>query len=377
MSFVEFKSICQQAIEKTDYTLSSDFVGNVVVYDVDTFLSASGQSKKSKTLKADLLSELNFCLTKGNGVYIVRNGFSDHKLIDQHNEIFLKIIASENESRGPSGDHFANTGVNDRIWNSLQKTCLQDPQAFMDYYSNEVLALASTAWLGPGYQMTAQVNIVKPGSKAQSPHRDYHLGFQRDEVVRNFPIHAQVLSQYLTLQCVIAHSDMPLETGPTKILPFSHQYKEGYGAWRNQQYIDYFEEHFIQYPLQKGDIAFLNPAVFHAAGENHTEDINRVANLMQIVSCMSKPLEAVDRASMAKLIYPWLLENDMSETKIMNLIAAVADGYSFSTNLDTDIPQGECAPQTMAELMNDCLNNKNTLSEFETLLQQQMFKRLA
>jgi len=377
MSFVEFKSICQQVIETSDYALNADFVGNVVVYDVDVFLYASGQSKQAKTLQLNLLTELNYCLTKGSGVFIVRNSFSDHKLIDRHNEIFMKIIASENESRGTTGDHFAKTGVNERIWNSLQKTCFQDPQSFIDYYSNEVLALASKAWLGPGYQMTAQVNIVKPGSKAQSPHRDYHLGFQRDEVVRNFPMHAQVLSQYLTLQCVIAHSDMSIETGPTKILPFSHQYKEGYCAWRNPKYIDYFEENYIQYPLRKGDIAFLNPAVFHAAGENRTEDINRVANLMQIVSCMSKPLEAVDRANMAKLIYPYLLKTDISEIKKMNLIAAVADGYSFSTNLDTDTPQGECAPQTMVELMGECVQSRKTSQEFEQLLQQQLLKKLA
>lgn len=34
-------------------------------------------------------------------------------------------------------------------------------------------ALVSEAWLGPGYQITAQTNIVKPGGKAQQPHRDY------------------------------------------------------------------------------------------------------------------------------------------------------------------------------------------------------------
>lgn len=34
-------------------------------------------------------------------------------------------------------------------------------------------ALACEAWLGPGYQITAQTNIVKPGGKAQQPHRDF------------------------------------------------------------------------------------------------------------------------------------------------------------------------------------------------------------
>ena len=34
-------------------------------------------------------------------------------------------------------------------------------------------ALACEAWLGPGYQITAQTNVVKPGGKPQQPHRDY------------------------------------------------------------------------------------------------------------------------------------------------------------------------------------------------------------
>lgn len=33
--------------------------------------------------------------------------------------------------------------------------------------------MVSEAWLGPGYQLTAQVNVVRPGGKAQEPHRDY------------------------------------------------------------------------------------------------------------------------------------------------------------------------------------------------------------
>lgn len=33
--------------------------------------------------------------------------------------------------------------------------------------------LICEAWLGPGYAMTSQTNIVKPGGKAQEPHRDF------------------------------------------------------------------------------------------------------------------------------------------------------------------------------------------------------------
>ncbi len=36
------------------------------------------------------------------------------------------------------------------------------------------------AWLGPGYQVTSQVNVVNPGGQAQVAHRDYHLGFMTE-----------------------------------------------------------------------------------------------------------------------------------------------------------------------------------------------------
>ena len=62
------------------------------------------------------------------------------------------------------------------------------------------------------------MNNVKPDSKAQSAHRDYHLGFQSPQTINQYPAHAQMMSQYLTLQGAIAHEDMPLEMGPT---PFS------------------------------------------------------------------------------------------------------------------------------------------------------------
>ena len=109
---------------------------------------------------------------------------------------------------------------------------MRDPEAFVDYYANDILALISGAWLGPGYQVTSQVNVVRPGGVAQDPHRDYHLGFLSNEVVERYPAHVHLLSPVLTLQGAVAHSDMPVESGPTMYLPHSHKYVPGYLAWR-------------------------------------------------------------------------------------------------------------------------------------------------
>ena len=52
--------------------------------------------------------------------------------------------------------------------------------------------------------------------------RDYHLGFMTDEQAERYPVHVHALSPMLTLQGAGAHFDMPVESGPTMLLPHSH-----------------------------------------------------------------------------------------------------------------------------------------------------------
>ena len=100
----------------------------------------------------------------------------------------------------------------------------------------------------------------------------------------------------LTLQGAVAHSDMPVESGPTMYLPYSQQYAPGYLAWRLPEFREYFAEHYVQLPLAKGDAAFFNPALFHGAGTNVSADIQRMANLLQVSSAFGRAMETVDRA---------------------------------------------------------------------------------
>lgn len=106
--------------------------------------------------------------------------FPDSSLLRRINSAFTTIISSEAAATNGSskGDHFAASGKNWRIWNSFQKHGLLDPESFIQYYSSPWLALICSAWPGPAYRITAQVNLVKPGGAAQVSHRDYHLGFQ-------------------------------------------------------------------------------------------------------------------------------------------------------------------------------------------------------
>jgi ectoine hydroxylase-related dioxygenase (phytanoyl-CoA dioxygenase family) len=93
--------------------------------------------------------------------------------------------------------------------------------------------------------------------------------------------------------------------------------------------------------LKKGDGLFFNPALFHAAGENRREDSNRSANLLQISACWGKPMESVDRRKIMDLIWPVLrggASEELGEKRVEALLKAVADGYSFPTNLGMDPP---------------------------------------
>lgn len=364
----DFSELCAQQVNPEDYPLCAQVLNNVPIYQAQTLRNAE---------RLTAMNELHRLFREGPGVMVVRSAYEDLEVVDRHSQVFEAIFANE-AAQGVAADHFAKAGSNGRIWNSLQKAALESPASFVEYYANPLLGLIAEAWLGPSYQVTAQVNVVHPGGQAQQPHRDYHLGFQTNDVVERFPLPLHLLSQYLTLQGAVAHSDMPLETGPTQLLPFSQQYALGYLAWRRPEFIDYFQQHAVQLPLNKGDLLFFNPALFHAAGTNRTPDRQRMANLLQISSAFGKPMEALDRDHMMLAVYPALLDNTALDAQAVHaVIACTADGYSFPTNLDTDPPLKGLAPQTGQQLMQQALDERWPLSHFAAAVAQMRTKRQA
>ena len=361
----DFSQLCAQQARAEDYPLCQEVLSNVPIYQAQTLRNSDRRS---------VMNELHRLFRDGPGVMVVRRAYEDLEVVDRHSQVFEAIFANES-AQGVAADHFAKAGSNGRIWNSLQKAALQSPESFVEYYANPLLGLIAEAWLGPSFQVTAQVNVVHPGGQAQQPHRDYHLGFQTNDVVERFPLPLHVLSQYLTLQGAVAHTDMPLETGPTQLLPFSQQYALGYLAWRREEFIDYFQQHAVQLPLNKGDLLFFNPALFHAAGTNRTADRQRMANLLQISSAFGKPMEALDRDRMMLAVYPALLANPALDAEAV--IACTADGYSFPTNLDTDPPLKGLAPQTGQQLMQQALNERWPPADFAAAVAQMRAKRQA
>jgi ectoine hydroxylase-related dioxygenase (phytanoyl-CoA dioxygenase family) len=53
------------------------------------------------------------------------------------------------------------------------------------------------------------------------------------------------MTPLLTLQGAVAHSDMPLASGPTTYLPHSHKYKPGYVAFRRDDFKLFYAEHKV------------------------------------------------------------------------------------------------------------------------------------
>lgn len=358
-----FAEICRQCTASEDYPHCSEVASNVVIYDGCAVRALdSDPSQKSR-----LMTELAHCLKDGPGVLVIRNAYVDVTVVERSTEVLRRLVAREQAAGEVRGDHF---GENERLWNSLQKACLEDPELFVDYYGNPIIRLISEAWLGPYYQVTAQMNNVKPGGTAQRPHRDYHLGFQTSDTVSRFPLHAQWASQFLTLQGAIAHVDMTTDKGPTLLLPYSQQYDSGYLAYHEDEFDRFFQENYVQLPLRLGDMIFFNPAVFHAGGGNTTES-DRIANLLQVSSAFGRTMETINSTNMIMAVYPTLQQRrkaGASDRWLRDALAVVAAGYSFPTNLDSDPPMGGNAPRTQQQIAWQVLEDDGSLAELQDAL---------
>ncbi|MBA3286872.1 MAG: phytanoyl-CoA dioxygenase family protein [Acidimicrobiia bacterium] len=346
----DFRALVEQTTTTRDVPYADSIVDNVPVYDCAALRRHAAASDGRRAVQA----ELAHVLLDGPGLAVFRGGFEDQSVVDDATEVFFGLVDDQRREGRASGDHYAKPGANDRVWNALEKLALRAPSAFARYYANDIIPLVATAWLGPAYQVTSQINVVNPGGAAQSPHRDYHLGFVTNDVAERYPVHAHRLSPVLTLQGAIAHCDMPVETGPTMYLPYSQRYNAGFLAWRRPEFAAYFDSHRVQLPMGTGDIVFLSPALFHAAGHNRSSDTKRIVNLLQISSAFGRAMESIDRERMSTALFPVLLElraTGVPDDALGNVIAASSEGYAFPTNLDHEPPIGGLAPPSQADLV--------------------------
>jgi ectoine hydroxylase-related dioxygenase (phytanoyl-CoA dioxygenase family) len=363
----EFRVEVARDTDRADYPHAVDVRENVLIYRADA-------SDDRRGLQAELIR----ALTDGPGVVVFEDAFSAD-VVDRASDAFFAIIEAQRADGSAAGDHFGKPGANDRVWNAAQKLALHSPDVFADYYANDTLAVVSQAWLGPRYQVTSQVNVVNPGGNQQVPHRDYHLGFVAPDDLAAYPAHLHRTSPVLTLQGAVAHCDMPIESGPTMLLPYSQQFVGGYIAFNRPEFVDFFAEHHVQVPLRSGDAVFFNPALYHGAGSNVSTDILRMANLLQISSPFGRAMEALDRTAMVRAIYPSLVAMKAagrSQRELHNAVVATAEGYAFPTNLDLDQPIGSLAPPSQVDTVLAALADGSTPEQLDVALRGQDDRRI-
>jgi len=361
----------------SDYPHAASVALGVPVYDCAAMRE---RAHTDGVLAHALQAEWVRVWTDGPGVLVLQGAYADGALVDAVSAAFMQMIEAQ-RAHGGGADHFAKPGANDRVWNALQKLCVLDPALFARYYANDMVAWACAAWLGPGHQITSQINCVNPGGAAQVAHRDYHLGFFDAAGAARYPEHVHRLSPGLTLQGAVAHVDMPVESGPTLYLPHSQKYLPGYLVSGQAAFQEFFDTHHVQLPLRKGDAVFFNPALMHAAGHNRTPDVRRLANLLQVSSAFGRAMEAVDRQTMSAAAYPALqalrASGQLDAEQITYAVAACAEGYAFPTNLDRDPPAGGLAPPSQQALMLLALQENWPVATFHSALRAHAEKRLA
>jgi ectoine hydroxylase-related dioxygenase (phytanoyl-CoA dioxygenase family) len=363
----DFRDEVTRRTDLADYPHAVDVRENVLVYP-------STAPSDREALQAELIH----ALTDGPGVVVFEDAF-EADIVERASDAFFAIIEAQRAEGSAAGDHFGKPGANDRIWNAAQKLALHSPEVFAEYYANDALAVISQAWLGPRYQVTSQVNVVNPGGQQQVPHRDYHLGFVAPDELAAYPSHVHRTSPVLTLQGAVAHCDMPIESGPTMMLPYSQRFLGGYIAFNRPEFIDFFAEHHVQVPLRTGDAVFFNPALYHGAGTNFSTDIRRMANLLQVSSPFGRAMEALDRTAMARAIYPALLAMKAagrSQRDLENAVVATAEGYAFPTNLDLDQPIGSLAPPSQVDTVLAALADDFTQEQLDVALRDQEDRRI-
>ncbi len=365
----DFRAQVLRETDAADYPLAADVLSNVPVYSADAVATSDRRALQSELIRA---------LADGPGVVVFEGAFSPN-IVDRASVAFFDIIAAQHAAGTAAGDHFGKPGANDRIWNAAQKLALHAPLVFAEYYANDALAVICQAWLGPRYQVTSQVNVVNPGGTQQVPHRDYHLGFVPPDQLAEYPAHLHRTSPVLTLQGAVAHCDMPVDSGPTMLLPHSQLFAGGYIAFSRPEFVEFFAEHHVQLPLRKGDALFFNPALYHGAGSNISTDIRRIANLLQISSPFGRAMEALDRTAMVRAVYPSLQAMKAAgrpQQELVNAVVATAEGYAFPTNLDSDQPIGSLAPPSQVDTVLAALADDLSPEQLDIALRKQDERRL-
>ena len=141
----DFIEIVEQTTDIDDYPFAESIVQNVVGYDCDRLRAECVDPGTRRAVQA----ELNKAFLEGPGIVVFKRAYPDPTIVDRVTASFKAMIAEQHRLGMKSGDHYAKPGDNDRVWNALEKLAVTAPDEFVDYYANDIIHMASAAWLGP------------------------------------------------------------------------------------------------------------------------------------------------------------------------------------------------------------------------------------
>src|SRR5699024_2719774 len=126
----------EQTTDPADYPYARSVQHNVPIYGPRVYDHATDTVER-RAVQAELVR----ALMDGPGIVVFQRAF-DPATVDPATEVFAGLIAEESASGSAAGDHFAEPGANDRLWDGLDKLAVSHPEVFFDYYATDVLDLA-------------------------------------------------------------------------------------------------------------------------------------------------------------------------------------------------------------------------------------------
>ena len=268
---------------------------------------------------------------------------------------FDAIIADERRAGGPAGDHFAKAGANDRVWNALEKLAVRDPETFVDYYANDVLALVSQRLARPGLpgHLAGQRRPTRRAGAGPAPRLPPRLPVERP-AVEQYPTHVHLLSPVLTLQGAVAHSRHAGRERPDDVpavLPPVRARLPRLAAARVPRVLRASTTCSCR-------CARATPCSSTRRCSTAPGPTSPPTSSAWPTCCRSRrPSAGRWRPSTAtgscRAVYPVLLRRAAGapDAALAHAVAAAAEGYPFPTNLDLDQPVDGLTPPSQAEIV--------------------------
>jgi hypothetical protein len=138
----DFRAIVEQPPSTFELTTQVDH--GVPIYDCAVLRAEIGRTGTARRVR----DELTGVLLDGPGIFVLAGAF-DPAVVDRASTEFQAMIDQQHAEERAVGDHYAKPGANDRVWNAIEKLAVAAPDVFVDYYANDMVALAAEAWLGP------------------------------------------------------------------------------------------------------------------------------------------------------------------------------------------------------------------------------------